>query len=111
MLRRAATECWVGLVLSSPEGARNGTSETCRKKQLSRPTSWRTCRAASRNGSDSMSPTVPPTSVITTSGVMPSSSGADIARMRSLISLVMCGMTCTVSPRYSPRRSLAITDE
>ena len=111
MLRRAATECWVGLVFSSPDGARNGTSETCRKKQLSRPTSWRTWRAASRNGSDSMSPTVPPTSVITTSGVTPSSSGADIARMRSLISLVMCGMTCTVSPRYSPRRSLAITDE
>ena len=34
---------------------------------MSRPTSWRTWRAASRNGSDSMSPTVPPTSVITTS--------------------------------------------
>ena len=111
MLRSAATECCVGLVFSSPDGARYGTSETCRKKQLSRPTSWRTCRAASRNGSDSMSPTVPPTSVITTSGAAPSSSGAAIAKMRSLISLVMCGMTCTVSPRYSPRRSLAITDE
>ena len=32
------------------------------------------------------------------------------ARMRSLISLVMCGITCTVSPRYAPRRSLASTD-
>ena len=32
-------------------------------------------------------------------------------RMRALISLVMCGITCTVSPRYSPRRSLAITVE
>ena len=31
------------------------------------------------------------------------------AAIRALISLVMCGMTCTVSPRYSPRRSLAIT--
>jgi hypothetical protein len=31
--------------------------------------------------------------------------------IRALISLVMCGMTCTVSPRYSPRRSLAITSE
>ena len=29
--------------------------------------------------------------------------------MRSLISFVMCGMTCTVPPRWSPRRSLAIT--
>ena len=31
------------------------------------------------------------------------------ARIRATISLVMCGMTWTVSPRYSPRRSLAIT--
>ena len=111
MLRSAATECWVGLVFSSPDGARNGSSETCRKKQLSRPTSWRTCLAASRNGSDSMSPTVPPTSVITTSGATPVVSGSAIARTRSLISLVMCGITWTVSPRYSPRRSFAITEE
>ena len=34
-----------------------------------------------------------------------------IAKERRLISSVMCGMTCTVSPRYSPRRSLAITVE
>ena len=65
--RSAATECCVGLVLSSPDGAMYGTSETCRKKQRSRPISWRTWRAASRNGSDSMSPTVPPISWITTS--------------------------------------------
>ena len=96
--RSAATECWVGLVFSSPEGPMNGTSETCRKNTLSRPTSWRTCRAASRNGSDSMSPTVPPTSVITTS-MSPWSSEPPMARMRSLISLVMCGITWTVSPR------------
>src|SRR5215203_5093339 len=82
----------------------------CRKKTLSRPTSWRTWRAASRNGSDSMSPTVPPISVITTSARLPSASGSAIARTRLLISSVMCGMTWTVSPRYSPRRSLAITD-
>ncbi len=78
----------------------------CTTKTLSRPTSWRTWRTVSRNGSDSMSPTVPPTSVITTS-----TSSVAIRRMRCLISLVMCGMTCTVSPRYSPRRSLAITVE
>ena len=80
----------------------------CRKKQLSRPISCRTCRAASRNGSDSMSPTVPPISVMTTST---RSAVSAPARIRALISLVMCGMTCTVSPRYSPRRSLAITSE
>ena len=28
MLRRAATECWVGLVFNSPDGARYGISET-----------------------------------------------------------------------------------
>ena len=37
------------------------------RSTFSRPTSWRTWRAASRNGSDSMSPTVPPISWITTS--------------------------------------------
>ncbi len=108
MLRSAATECWVGLVLSSPLGARYGTSETCTKKTLSRPTSWRTWRAASRNGSDSMSPTVPPISVMITSRRR---SSVACARIRALISLVMCGITWTVSPRYSPRRSLAMTAE
>ena len=42
MLRRAATECCVGFVLSSPDGPMYGTSETCRKNTLSRPRSWRT---------------------------------------------------------------------
>ena len=39
--------------------------------------SWRTCRAASRNGSDSMSPTVPPISVITTSTLVADAHGQD----------------------------------
>ena len=38
-------------------------------------------------------------SVITTSGRSPPSSGSAIARMRDLISSVMCGITCTVLPR------------
>ena len=58
---------------------------------------------ASRNGIASMSPTVPPISVITTS-----CPGA-VRRMAFLISSVMWGTTCTVEPRYSPRRSLLIT--
>ena len=41
-----------------------------------------------------MSPTVPPTSVMTTS-----TSSVATRRMRRLISSVMCGMTCTVLPR------------
>ena len=31
------------------------------------------------------------------------------SRMRALISSVMCGITCTVPPRYSPRRSFWMT--
>ena len=52
-----------------------------------------------------MSPTVPPISTITTSAL------DDVAacRIRSLISLVMWGMTCTVAPRKSPRRSRRMT--
>ena len=55
-------------------------------------------------GSPSMSPTVPPISMRATSE-QPSS-----WRMDSLISSVMCGITCTVPPRYSPRRSFMITE-
>ena len=50
---------------------------------------------ASRNGSDSMSPTVPPISVITKSTACDSAT----IRIRFLISSVMCGITWTVAPR------------
>ena len=46
----------------------NGTSDTCTKNTFARPSSWRICRADSMNGCDSMSPTVPPISVMMTSG-------------------------------------------
>ena len=39
MLLRAATECCVGLVLSSPDGPMYGTSDTCRKNTFERPIS------------------------------------------------------------------------
>ncbi len=52
-------------------------------------------RSASRNGSDSISPTVPPISVITKSTACDSAT----SRMRSLISSVTCGITWTVPPR------------
>ena len=71
MLRSAATECWVGLVFSSPDGADVGQQRDVQKKHVSRPISWRIWRIASRNGWDSMSPTVPPTSVMTTSTSRP----------------------------------------
>ena len=95
MPRSSLTECWVGLVLSSPVAASAGSSVTWTYSTFARPTSLRIWRMASRNGSDSMSPTVPPTSTITTSG-SPSRATRPI---RSLISLVMCGMTWTVPPR------------
>ena len=60
---------------------------------------------ASRNGSDSMSPTVPPISTMTTSAL----ELAAACRMRALISSVTCGITWTVAPRKSPRRSFLMT--
>ena len=53
-----------------------------------------------------MSPTVPPISEMTTSV----SVASDARRIRSLISFVMCGITWTVEPRYSPFRSLRSTE-
>ena len=53
-----------------------------------------------------MSPTVPPISEMT----MSVSELSPARRIRSLISFVMCGITCTVEPRYSPRRSLRMTE-
>ena len=67
MARSSFTLCCVGLVFSSCAAAIQGTRVTCTKTQLSRPCSWRIWRMASRNGSDSISPTVPPISTITTS--------------------------------------------
>jgi hypothetical protein len=99
------TECCVGFVFSSPAASMNGTSVTWMYITFSGPTSRRNWRNASRNGSDSMSPTVPPISEMTTSVGVASAA----RRMRALISFVMCGMTCTVAPRNSPLRSLRRT--
>ena len=60
---------------------------------FSDPSSCLSCRIASRKGSDSMSPTVPPISTITRS----TSSAASFTQR--LISSVTCGITCTVPPR------------
>jgi hypothetical protein len=65
--RSSLTECWVGLVFSSPAAAMYGTSVRCMNIAFSAPRSVRTWRMASRNGSDSMSPTVPPISTSATS--------------------------------------------
>ena len=52
MPRSSLTECWVGLVLSSPVAARAGSSVTWTYRTFARPTSLRIWRMASRNGSD-----------------------------------------------------------
>jgi hypothetical protein len=100
--RISFTECCVGLVLSSPAVAMYGTSVTWTLQAFSSPSSTLSWRIASRNGSDSMSPTVPPISTMAMS--TPSA-----RRGRALDLVGDVGMTCTVAPRYSPRRSLEMT--
>ena len=93
--RSSRTECWVGLVFISPAAPRYGTKVVWMYKTLSSPASFFICRIASINGWDSMSPTVPPISVITTSASVLSP-----ARwIFSLIILVMWGITWTVRPK------------
>ena len=93
MERSSLTECCVGFVFSSSEAAIQGTSVTWTLIAFPRPTSLRNWRIASRNGRDSMSPTVPPISTMTTS------LSAETRRMQSLISSVTWGITWTVLPR------------
>ncbi len=66
MERNSFTECWVGLVLTSLAARRKGTRVRC-MYMAARPYSTPSWRIASRKGSDSMSPTVPPISIIATS--------------------------------------------
>ncbi len=63
------TECWVGFDLCSPEPFKYGTRVTWIKREFSGPTSWLTCLMASKNGWLSISPAVPPISVITMSAL------------------------------------------
>ncbi len=87
------TECCVGFVFSSPLARRYGISVRWTNATCSRPTSSANWRIASRNGSPSMSPTVPPISQMSTSA------SPTPRLMPALISSVMCGITWTVLPR------------
>ena len=62
-LCRLLTECCVGLVFSSPAAAMYGTYVRCRQTVFP-GMSHLSCRMASRNGRLSMSPMVPPISVM-----------------------------------------------
>ena len=92
--RSFCTLCWVGLVFSSPAAGIHGNSVRCTKAALPGPIFRLIWRTASRKGSDSMSPTVPPISTMATSTSVPAP-----RRTYSWISLVTCGITCTVLPR------------
>ena len=61
------TLCWVGFVFSSPATLINGTSVRWIFSALFLPTSTLSALIASKNGSPSMSPTVPPISTMSTS--------------------------------------------
>ena len=103
MRRSSLTECCVGFVFSSA-----GVLDERHERDVDIDdvlVLTRNWRIASRNGRDSMSPTVPPISEMTTSVSLASA----IERIRLLISFVMCGITWTVEPRYSPFRSLRRT--
>ncbi len=71
MERSSLTECWVGLVFISPAVLMNGSRVRCTKQAWPRGSSWPSWRIASKNGSPSMSPTVPPISTSTKSTPSP----------------------------------------
>ena len=60
--RSSLTECWVGLVFSSPADGMYGSSVRWMKTAWPRGSSLPSWRIASKNGRPSMSPTVPPIS-------------------------------------------------
>src|SRR5690606_18162112 len=105
MLLSSFTLCWVGLVFSSPALDKYGTKVTWIYITFSLPTSYLICLMASKKGRESISPTVPPISVITTS----ISLSLEALIILSLISFVIWGITCTVPPLYSPFLSLLST--
>ena len=101
MDRSTATECWVGLVFCSPTTPSTGTSDTCTLQKLVGPTLNWNWRRASTKGMDSMSPTVPPSSMTQTSGGpgRPSTGTWATRSIQSWMASVMWGTTCTVLPR------------
>ena len=94
------TLCCVGLVFSSPAAFRKGTYVRC-TQTASLPNSHFNCLIASKNGALSMSPIVPPISVMIKSGAPDGALSSMVARclMRCFISSVICGTTCIVCPR------------
>mmetsp|Transcript_3181 Transcript_3181/g.11503 ORF Transcript_3181/g.11503 Transcript_3181/m.11503 type:complete len:327 (+) Transcript_3181:525-1505(+) len=98
--RSSRTLCWVGLVFCSPTTPRVGTRLTWMLHRLPSPMRNWNCRSASTKGIDSMSPTVPPSSITVRSGaVSPATGTLDTRSIQSWMASVMWGTTCTVLPR------------
>ena len=99
--RSTDTLCWVGLVFCSPTTPRTGTRETCTLQKLDGPTRNWNWRSASTKGMDSMSPTVPPSSITHTSAGpgLPSTGTWATRSIHSWMASVMWGTTWTVLPR------------
>ena len=92
-LNNCLTECWVGLVFNSPADSNQGIWVTCMIADEILSLSLCNCRIASRNGKDSISPTVPPISHKTKSSFFKS------LKINFFISSVTWGITCIVAPR------------
>mmetsp|Transcript_128515 Transcript_128515/g.333152 ORF Transcript_128515/g.333152 Transcript_128515/m.333152 type:complete len:285 (-) Transcript_128515:671-1525(-) len=95
---KAFAECCVGLVFWP---LMSGTYEQwthARERSSKLNLSW---RSASMNGMDSISPTVPPSSIMQICGrsVLPSTGTCAARSIHSTIAPVMCGITCTVLPK------------
>ena len=102
---KSFTLFWVGFVFNSPEPNNNGISVQWTKKVFSFPSSYWICLNASINGWLSISPTVPPISVITISALLESPASKTLF----FISFVIWGTIWTVDPKYSPLLSFSIT--
>mmetsp|Transcript_88811 Transcript_88811/g.250588 ORF Transcript_88811/g.250588 Transcript_88811/m.250588 type:complete len:286 (-) Transcript_88811:618-1475(-) len=95
---RALTECCVGFVfcplMSGMYEQWHHANELSGRLNLN-------CLSASMKGMDSMSPTVPPSSIMQIWGrrVLPSTGTRAARSSHSMIAPVTCGMTCTVFPK------------
>ena len=99
MLLNSFTECWVGFVFISSDAFKYGTKVKWINKAFFLQTSFANCLIASTNGRLSISPTIPPISQITKSSLDES------CLINCFMRSVICGITWTVFPRYSPLRS------
>jgi hypothetical protein len=97
------TECCVGFVFSSPAAAMYGSSVRWHEERVLAPHLLRYWRIASRKGQ--ALDVAHRAADLGDHHVVVGRQAADGALMAS----VMCGITCTVAPRYSPRRSRVMT--